>query len=92
MLVTCSALIVLLVIATNRIYKTNRRVSFDVIMIGAESIRVLMLLIYEFAYSDLLMLLLIFFTETILRSIVCSNFVSKVLIIKGTSPKRVMIF
>ncbi len=91
-LIGLPSLIVLLVIATNRIYKTNRTVTFDVIMIGAECVRVAMMLIYDFAYDHLIMLLLVFFVETILRSIVCSNFVSKVLIIKGFTQRKVYIF
>ena len=81
-LVGCSALMVLLIIATIRIYKTTRAISFEVIMIGAECVRVLMMVIYEFGFDHLIMLLVIFFVETILRAIVCSNFVSKVLIIQ----------
>lgn len=80
-LVGCSTLIILLFIATNRVYKTNRIISFDVVMIAAESLRVILMLIYDFGYDHLIMLLTIFIVETVLRAIVCSNFVSKVLIL-----------
>jgi len=46
-------------------------------MIAAETVRVILMLIYEFAYDHLIMLLTIFIFETVLRAIVCSNFVSK---------------
>ena len=61
-------------------------------MIGAECIRLLMMLIYEFAFDRLIMLLSIFFVETTLRAIVCSNFVSKVLILKEFSLKKIFVF
>jgi len=91
-LIGCSILIILLILATNRIYRTNRRISFDVVMIGAECLRVLMLLIYDFFFDHLIWLLSIFIITTILRAIVCSNFVSKVLLIKGFSSKVVIAF
>ena len=75
-LLTCSVLMIALLIATSRIFKTDRRLSFNSIIIAAETIRVIMILVYEFAFDHLIMLLYIFLVETILRAIVCSNFVS----------------
>ena len=58
---TCTTFIVLLLIATKWIYKTNRRVTFECIIIAAELIRVILLLVYEFAFDHLIMMLSVFF-------------------------------
>ena len=80
-LVTCAVLILMLWVATLRVYKTNRTLTFDCFIIGAESISVILIMIYEFAFDHLIMLLSMYILETILKAIVCSNFVSKVLLL-----------
>ena len=92
MLVTCTTFIVSLLLATNRIYKTNRRVTFECIIIAAESIRVVMILIYEFAFNHLIMMLSVFFVECLLRGVVCSNFVSKVMLINNVKERTILTF
>ena len=91
-LVTSTTFIVSLLLATNRIYKTNRRVTFECIIIAAESIRVFLMLVYEFAFDHLIMMLSVFFVESLLRAVVCSNFVSKVLLIKNVKERVIFIF
>ncbi len=49
-------------------------------------------MIYEFAYDNIIMLMLCYFVETILRAVVCSNFVSRVMLLRGLKQKRVKIF
>ena len=92
MLVTCTTFIVSLLLATNRIYKTNRRVTFECIIIAAESIRVILILVYEFAFDHLIMMLSVFFVESLLRGVVCSNFVSKVLLINNVKERTILKF
>jgi len=91
-LVTCTTFIVSLLLATNRIYKTNRRVTLECIIIAAESIRVIMILVYEFAFDHLIMMLSVFFVESLLRGVVCSNFVSKVLLINNVKERTILKF
>ena len=81
-----------LLLATNRIYKTNRRITFECIIIAAESIRVVMILIYEFAFNHLIMMLSVFCVECLLRGVVCSNFVSKVLLINNVKERTILTF
>ena len=40
----------------------------------------------------MIMLMLCYFVETILRAIVCSNFVSKVMILRGIAQGQVRVF
>ena len=60
-------------------------------MTFAEFIRLTMLLVYEFAFDHLVLLLSVFLVQSILRGIVVSNFAAQVLIIKGVSTKKVFI-
>ncbi len=91
-LLTCFTLLIFLWVATLRVFKTNRTLTFDCFIIGAESVSVILVLIFEFAYDNLIMLLSMYILETLLRSIVCSNFVSKVLLLKGTSENKIKLF
>lgn len=79
-------------IFTHRLFKTQRTLTFDVIVIGSESLRILLIIAYEFFYDHMIMLMLCYFVETILRAIVCSNFVSKVMILRGLTPRQVRVF
>ena len=50
------------------------------------------MLVYEFAFDHLIMMLSVFFVESLLRAVVCSNFVSKVLLIKNVKERIIFIF
>ena len=52
----------------------------------------MILLVYEFMYDHLFIFMLVFMIETVLRAIVCANFVSKVLLLKNLPEKTIFIF
>jgi hypothetical protein len=57
-----------------------------------ESIRLLILLLYEFAYDHLIILMVVFLVETLLRAIICANFVAKALVILKKGERTVKLF
>ena len=61
-------------------------------VVAFESLRVLLLLLYEFAYDHLIMLMMVFLVETLLRAVVCANFVAKALQVKNQDEKIVKWF
>lgn len=78
--------------ATFRMYKTQRTLTFDCLVVGFESIRILVLLLYEFAYDHLIILMLVFLVETLLRAVICANFVAKALVILKKGERTVKLF
>ena len=47
---------------------------------------------YDFVYDHMIMLMLCYFVETIIRAVVCSNFVSKVMVLRGITSGQVRNF
>ena len=91
-LVSGSVLIFLSWLFTYRLFKTQRTLTFDVLVIFSESLRIVLIIAYDFFYDHMIMLMLCYFVETILRAVVCSNFVSKVMVLRGIASGQVRVF
>lgn len=81
-LIICIAMQILSWLAAHRLYRTNRTLTFDCVVLICESMRVLLLLVYEFVFDHLIVLMAVFLVETILRSVVCANFVSRAILLR----------
>jgi hypothetical protein len=85
-------LLILSTLFSYRLFKTNRALTFDSFVIGVEAFRIVVILVYEFAYDHLIILMICYFIESLLRAIVCSNFVSRVMLINGRTQRHIKIF
>lgn len=91
-LLLCLILQVLCWWAARRLYRTHRTLTFDCLVLSCEACRLLIMLLYEFAFDHLIMLMLVFLVETLLRAVVCANFVAKALILKRSTESLVARF
>eukprot|EP00347_Sterkiella_histriomuscorum_P006135 403353934 len=67
--------------AIRRMYKTQRKLTFDCLVLGIEAIKVFLFFLYDFASDHMIMLLVVFLMQTTIRAIVCANFFQKSLVI-----------
>jgi hypothetical protein len=63
-----------------------------VVVIGSESLRMTLWLTYEFGYDNMIMLMMCYFIESILRAGIVSIFFSKVLTLHEATEKQIQIF
>ncbi len=78
--------------ASYSLYKTRGVFTFDCLVIFCESIRVLVLLMYEFVWDHLVMLMGVFLVQSILRAVICANFTERALLLKNRDPDLVRRF
>ena len=62
------------------------------VVIGSESLRMTLWLTYEFGYDNMIMLMMCYFIESILRAGIVSIFFSKVLTLHEATEKQIQIF
>ncbi|CDW76431.1 UNKNOWN [Stylonychia lemnae] len=86
-------MILLFGLAIARLYKTQRKLTFDCLVLGIEALKVFLFFLYDFANDHLIMLLIVFVFQSAIRAIVCANFFQKSLvIIKRADWKRPFTF
>jgi len=73
--------------AAYSLYNTRRMITFDCLVIFCESIRVLVLLAYEFFWDHLVMLMGVFLVQSLLRAVICANFTERVLLMRNKDPE-----
>ena len=62
------------------------------VVIGSESLRMILWLTYEFGYDNMIMLMMCYFIESILRAGIVSIFFSKVLTLREATVKQIRTF